>query len=163
MREMFMLNFYWFMQCLLDRKDRMSMAHGLEVRVPFCDHRIARYAFNIPWEIKAAGGREKGIVRRAMKGILPDDVLWRKKSPYPKTHNPTYLAEVIRRIRAVLADKDCRLTEIVSREKLLRLCDDPTLFEGNWYGQLMTSPQIFAYLLQIEYWLRRYDVRIDRQ
>ena len=163
MREMFMLNFYWFMQCLLDRKDRMSMAHGLEVRVPFCDHRIARYAFNIPWEIKAAGGREKGIVRRAMKGILPDDVLWRKKSPYPKTHNPTYLAEVIRRMRAVLADKDCRLTEIVSREKLLRLCDDPTLFEGNWYGQLMTSPQIFAYLLQIEYWLRRYDVRIDRQ
>ena len=162
-REISYLNINWFMTNLLDRKDRMSMASGLEVRVPFCDHRIARYAFNIPWEIKAAGGREKGIVRRAMKGILPDDVLWRKKSPYPKTHNPTYLAEVIRRMRAVLADKDCRLTEIVSREKLLRLCDDPTLFEGNWYGQLMTSPQIFAYLLQIEYWLRRYDVRIDRQ
>ena len=98
-----------------------------------------------------------------MKGILPDDVLWRKKSPYPKTHNPTYLSEVIRRMRAVLSDKDCRLTEIVSREKLLQLCDNPTLCEGNWYGQLMTSPQIFAYLLQIEYWLRRYDVRIDRQ
>ena len=98
-----------------------------------------------------------------MKGILPDDVLWRKKSPYPKTHNPTYLAEVIHRMRAVLADKDCRLTEIVSREKLLRLCDDPTLFEGNWYGQFMTSPQIFAYLLQTEYRLRWFDIRFDRQ
>ena len=163
MREMFMLNFHWFMQCLLDRKDRMSMAHGLEVRVPFCDHRIARYAYNIPWDIKAAGGREKGVVRRAMKGILPDDVLWRKKSPYPKTHNPSYLAEVVRRMRDILSKNDCRLTEIVSRKKLLELCDDPTSFKGNWYGQLMTSPQIFAYLLQIEWWMRKYDVRIDRQ
>ena len=117
----------------------------------------------LPYRTDCQRFPKNDIVRRAMKGILPDDVLWRKKSPYPKTHNPTYLSEVIRRMRAVLADKDCRLTEIVSREKLLRLCDDPTLFEGNWYGQLMTSPQIFAYLLQIEYWLRRYDVRIDRQ
>lgn len=163
MREMFMLNFHWFMQCLLDRKDRMSMAHGLEVRVPFCDHRIARYAFNIPWEIKAAGGREKGIVRQAMAGILPDDVLWRKKSPYPKTHNPTYLAAVTARMRDILADKDCRITEIVDKSKLLALCDNPDIFEGNWYGQLMTSPQIFAYFIQMEAWLRRYDVKIDRQ
>ncbi len=90
MREMFMLNFYWFMQTLLTRKDRCSMAHGLEVRVPFCDHRIAQYAYNIPPEIKFLEGREKGIVRLASERILPKDVAWRKKSPYPKTHNPDY-------------------------------------------------------------------------
>lgn len=161
MREMFILNMYWFMQCLLDRKDRMSMASGLEVRVPFCDHRIARYAYNIPWEYKAAFGREKGLVRHAMQGVLPDGVLWRKKSPYPKTHNPDYLEAVILRTKAILADKDCRITEILDRKKLLRLCENPAVFKNNWYGQLMTAPQVFAYIMQTEYWLRRYDVIVE--
>ncbi len=161
MREMFMLNIYWFMQTLLDRKDRMSMATGLEVRVPFCDHRIARYAYNIPWEIKSAGGREKALIRRAMHGVLPHDVLWRKKSPYPKTHNPEYLGMVISKTKEVLSDKDCRLTEIFDKKKLLALCDDTSLFKNNWYGQLMTVPQTFAYLLQTEYWLKRYDVTVE--
>lgn len=90
-REMFYLNFTWFMSTLLERKDRMSMASGLEVRVPFCDHRIVEYVWNIPWEIKFYNNREKGLLRKAMTGILPEDILWRKKSPYPKTHNPGYL------------------------------------------------------------------------
>ena len=157
-----MLNIYWFMQCLLDRKDRMSMASGLEVRVPFCDHRIAAYAYNIPWEYKAREGREKGLVRHAMTGILPQDVLWRKKSPYPKTHNPTYLNEVIRRTREILLNENCRITEIIDRKKLISLCDDPSLFKGNWYGQLMTAPQMFAYIIQTEAWLTRYDIHIER-
>ncbi len=161
MREMFMLNIFWFMQTLLDRKDRMSMATGLEVRVPFCDHRIARYSYNIPWEIKSAGGREKSLIRKAMHGILPHDVLWRKKSPYPKTHNPKYLQAVISKTKEILSSSDCRLTEIFEKNKLLQLCDDPTVFKNNWYGQLMTVPQTFAYLLQTEYWLKRYDVRIE--
>ena len=75
MREMFALNFYWFMQTLLDRKDRMSMAHGLEVRVPFCDYRLAEYAYNLPWELKARGGREKGLVRKAFE-TLADAMAW---------------------------------------------------------------------------------------
>ncbi len=161
MREMFMLNVMWFMQTLLDRKDRMSMAWGLEVRVPFCDHRIARYAYNIPWEMKALRGREKGLVRSAMAGVLPDDVLWRKKSPYPKTHNPNYLAEVIKRTRAILSDKDCRMTQILDKKRLSELCDDPTVFKNNWYGQLMTAPQVFAYLIQLEAWMRKYDVTVE--
>lgn len=160
MREMYHLNMFWFMQCLLDRKDRMSMASGLEVRVPFCDHRIARYAYNIPWEYKAAFGREKGLVRHAMTGVLPDDVLWRKKSPYPKTHNPDYLAAGIKAMREIVADKNCRITEIIPKEKLSELCDNPDSFKNNWYGQLMTMPQIFAYLIQVEWWLRKYDVKI---
>ncbi|MBQ8932426.1 MAG: asparagine synthase (glutamine-hydrolyzing) [Ruminiclostridium sp.] len=158
MREMFMLNIYWFMQTLLDRKDRMSMATGLEVRVPFCDHRIAKYAYNIPWELKSIGGREKGLIRRAMNGILPHDVLWRKKSPYPKTHNPEYLKAVINKLREILRDKNCRITEIFDRKQLLELCDNPAIFKNNWYGQLMTAPQTFAYIIQTEYWLQAYDI-----
>lgn len=161
MREMFWLNMDYFMATLLDRKDRMSMAHGLEVRVPFCDYRIVEYAYNIPWEMKAYNGREKGLVRHAMTGILPDDVLWRKKSPYPKTHNPDYLELLSRKLRAVLVSDDCRLTEIVSADKLRNLLDtNGASFTKNWYGQLMTLPQIYAYMLQIEYWLREYNIEI---
>lgn len=162
MREMFMLNLDYFMATLLDRKDRMSMAHGLEVRVPFCDYRIVEYAYNIPWEMKSYNGREKGIVRHAMTGVLPDDVLWRKKSPYPKTHNPDYLELLSRRLRNVLERDDCRLTEIVDVDKLRELLDtNGSSFTKNWYGQLMTLPQIYAYMLQIEYWMREYDVEIN--
>lgn len=161
MREMFMLNMDYFMATLLDRKDRMSMAHGLEVRVPFCDYRVVEYAYNIPWAMKSFNGREKGLVRHAMTGILPDDVLWRKKSPYPKTHNPDYLELLSRRLRSVLDRDDCRLVEVVSADKLREMLDSGgASFTKNWYGQLMTLPQIYAYMLQIEYWLREYDAEI---
>ncbi len=161
MREMFMLNMDYFMATLLDRKDRMSMAHGLEVRVPFCDYRVVEYAYNIPWAMKSFKGREKGLVRHAMTGILPDDVLWRKKSPYPKTHNPDYLELLSRRLRSVLDRDDCRLVEMVSADKLREMLDSGgASFTKNWYGQLMPLPQIYAYMLQIEYWLREYDAEI---
>ena len=161
MREMYLLNLEYFMCTLLTRKDRMSMAHGLEVRVPFCDHRIVEYAYNIPWEMKAYNGREKGLVRAAMEGILPEDVLWRKKSPYPKTHNPNYMRLLSDRLTALLKSGDERLTEVVDPEELKKLLEsDGASFAKNWYGQLMTVPQIYAYLLQIDRWLREYNVII---
>lgn len=137
------------------------MECGLEVRVPFCDHRITEYAYNIPWEMKAYRGREKGLLRQALGDLLPNDVAWRKKSPYPKTHNPLYMREVLGRMTKVLENKDNRLTEILDRKKLLALVEDYSSFKNNWYGQLMTAPQTFAYLLQLEYWLRKYDVVIE--
>ncbi len=163
MREMFMLNFYWFMQTLLTRKDRCSMAHGLEVRVPFCDHRIAEYAYNIPPEIKFYNEREKGIVRYASEKILPKDVAWRKKSPYPKTHNPDYTALMLKKFTEVIASDNCRLFEIMDKGRLLELeRTEGAAFTKNWYGQLMTTPQMFAYLIQLDYWLRMYDVKIEK-
>ncbi|MDD4316394.1 MAG: asparagine synthase (glutamine-hydrolyzing), partial [Clostridia bacterium] len=105
MREMFALNFYWFMQTLLDRKDRMSMYSGLEVRVPFCDHRLVEYAFNMPWKIKSLNGREKGVVRSAFAGSLPKEITERKKSPYPKTFNPVFFERIVKKIENLLADK----------------------------------------------------------
>lgn len=160
-RRMFMLNFYWFMQTLLDRKDRCSMAHGLEVRVPFCDHRIAEYAYNIPWEMKTFGGREKGLVRKIGEEFLPYDVVWRKKSPYPKTHNPTYAKLVFEQFRRLSGEKDFRLTELLDREKIRELIEtEGKSFSENWYGQLMCTPQMFAYLIQLELWLQKYQPEI---
>ena len=161
-RRMFLLNFYWFMQTLLDRKDRCSMAHGLEVRVPFCDHRIAEYAYNIPWEMKSLGGREKGLVRKISERYLPHDVAWRKKSPYPKTHNPSYAKLVFDRFVKLMQEPGCRLPLIIDKRKITELiATEGSSFSENWYGQLMTTPQMFAYLIQLELWFRKYDPEIQ--
>lgn len=158
MREMTQLNFSWFMQTLLDRKDRMSMYSGLEVRVPFCDYRIAEYLYNVKWEYKDWQGREKGLLREAMKDWLPEKVLHRKKSPYPKTHNPNFLAAVSERLAAVLAEKDCILTELVNRAELERLLRHEEHIQ--WYGQLMNLPQTIAFFVQLDYWLKKYKIKL---
>lgn len=155
MKEMVNLNFRWFMQTLLDRKDRMSMYHGLEVRVPFCDYRIAEYLYGVPWEMKDYQGREKGLLRHAMEGLLPEEVLYRKKSPYPKTFDPNYEQMVSARLRKLLGEKS-PLWYLIRREEAEKLLsfDSP----WPWYGQLMRRPQTIAYLLQLEFWLRHYSV-----
>lgn len=158
LREMMALNLQWFMQTLLDRKDRMSMYSGLEVRVPFCDYRIAEYLYSVPWAYKDWQGREKGLLREAMRGWLPEDILWRKKSPYPKTHDPAYLAAVSARLRAILDEGTSPLLELVRREALEELLVSDV--RTPWYGQLMLTPQTIAYFLQVEYWLRHYRVEV---
>ncbi len=156
MKEMVNLNQQWFMQTLLERKDRMSMFWGLEVRVPFCDHRIAEYMYGVPWEYKDYQGREKGLLRQAMKDLLPEDVLWRKKSPYPKTFDPKYLQLVSSRLGEVLKQKDSPLFYLADREAVKRVLHEDS--QWPWYGQLMRRPQTICYLLQTEYWLRKNSV-----
>ena len=158
MKEMVNLNQKWFMQTLLDRKDRMSMYHGLEVRVPFCDHRIAEYMYGVPWEFKDYHGKEKGLLRIAMTGYLPQEVLWRKKSPYPKTYDPLYLEIASDRLQQCLQNKDSPLLQIVKPQMLQSLLKSE--YEWPWYGQLMKVPQTIAYMLQIDFWLREYQVEI---
>lgn len=159
MREMMKLNLDWFMQTLLDRKDRASMYSGLEVRVPFCDYRIVEYMYSVPWEYKDYLGREKGLLRKASEGILPDSVLWRKKSPYPKTFNPNYLKEVSKRLQNIIDSGTSPLLDIVKKSKLQELVS-PNAEPVQWYGQLMNTPQTIAYFLQLDYWLRKYDVQL---
>ncbi|MCL6558690.1 MAG: asparagine synthase C-terminal domain-containing protein, partial [Firmicutes bacterium] len=159
-REIFYLNIYWFMANLLDRKDRMSMATGLEVRVPYCDHRLVQYVWNIPWSMKSYKGREKGVLRHALEGILPDDVLWRKKSPYPKTHNPAYEAAVRRWLVDILNDNDSPLVHLIDRDTVLELTKESSDYGKPWLGQLMARPQMFAFLIQVDYWMRNYKVSI---
>ena len=158
MREMTQLNFDWFMQTLLDRKDRMSMYSGLEVRVPFCDYRIAEYLYNVPWEYKDYQGREKGLLREAMKEWLPEKVLWRKKSPYPKTHNPAFLDAVTQKLSVIMEEKDNILFEIVKREQLEKLLKHEDYVQ--WYGQLMNLPQTIAFFIQLDYWLKHFKIKL---
>lgn len=150
-KEMFYLNQNWFMQTLLERKDRMSMACGLEVRVPFCDYRIAEYLYKVPWEYKDHGGVEKGLLRKAMEGILPEAVLWRKKSPYPKTYDPKYLEENLALLDGLLEKKDAPIFTLVAREQLENIRNNEPVWP--WYGQLMRLPQTVAYMLQVNLWL----------
>ena len=157
MKEMMNLNFRWFMQTLLDRKDRMSMYHSLEVRVPFCDYRIAEYLYSVPWEYKDYQGKEKGLLRHAMSGILPEAVLWRKKSPYPKTFDPKYGRMVAQRLEDLMAQKDATLFALVDRKAVGELFTRDSVWP--WYGQLMRTPQTMAFLLQIDFWLRHYDIK----
>ena len=159
MKEMINLNFKWFMQTLLDRKDRMSMYNSLEVRVPFCDYRIAEYMYSVPWEYKDYNNTEKGLLRKAMEGLLPEEILWRKKSPYPKTHNPQYLEAVRKELNKVIEDKNAPIHEFIIKEKLVELLNTDN--RTPWYGQLMTTPQTIAYLLQFNYWLKKYNVGFE--
>ena len=158
MKQMVNLNQRWFMQTLLDRKDRMSMYSGLEVRVPFCDHRIAEYLYGVPWEFKDYKGKEKGLLRYAMTGILPEEVLWRKKSPYPKTFDPLYNQAVSKKLEELLKDKDAPLFQLVDRTAAQQLLTAE--YAWPWYGQLMKVPQTICYLLQIDAWLRLNQVEL---
>ncbi|WP_139489484.1 asparagine synthase (glutamine-hydrolyzing) [Brevibacillus dissolubilis] len=160
-REMFYLNLNWFMNTLLDRKDRMSMYASLEARVPFCDHRIVEYVWNVPWEMKMHNGREKGILRKALEGVLPDDVLYRKKSPYPKTHNPAYAEATRDWLLQVLDDPSSPLLQLIDVEHVRQVAHSDAAASGTpWFGQLMSKPQMFAYLAQLDKWLRDYNVQI---
>jgi asparagine synthase (glutamine-hydrolysing) len=153
-REATYLHQTHFLLMMLDRKDRMSMAAGLEVRVPFCDHRLVEYAWNIPWAMKAYRGREKGLLRRALEGLLPDDVLWRKKSGYPMTQNPTYVAAMRGMLAAILDDPRAPLLPLIDVGKVRAELDAPT------HGPFSIAYRGWAYLVHVNAWLERYRVRI---
>ena len=156
MREMFRLNTDWFMQTLLTRKDRMSMYWGLEMRVPFCDHRLVEYAYNMPWAYKNLHGREKGVLREAFQDLLPARITWRKKSPYPRTFSPAYFARVCALFWRAMEESP--LKDLLNLPFLKALQQDPDSLAEPWYGQLMRVPQIFAYLLQMHWFLVDYNV-----
>lgn len=161
-KNMSYLNMIWFMTTLLERKDRMSMGASIEVRVPFADHRLVEYAWNIPWEMKMSNGREKGILRDALDGILPEEIVSRKKSPYPKTHNPEYTKLVQSKLAQIVASENSVVSEIFSRQKLDELIQSGgSSFKKPWYGQLMSGPQLLAYLIQFHYWFEKNRIDIE--
>ena len=160
-KELFVLNLKWFMLTLLNRKDRMSMSNSLEVRVPFADYRIVEYAYNIPAKIKLLNGREKGLLRKSLIGILPEDVVYRKKSPYPKTHNPIYTKFVCTWMTAILNDKESPILPLIDVEKVRQIvATEGASYTTPWYGQLMKGPQLIAYLIQINTWLKEYKISL---
>lgn len=146
-----------FMTNLLARKDRMSMYSAVEVRVPFSDHRILEYVFNVPWAIKFEGGVEKALLRHAMEGALPDYILHRKKSPYPKTHNPEYEKLVREMLAKRLNKKDSFLARALDRRRLSALLEGE---DETWFGQLMARAQLLAWLCQLDTFFEEYGVKL---
>ncbi len=161
-RKISYLTLNWFMQTLLDRSDRMAMYNGFELRVPFCDYRLAEYVWNIPWEMKALKGREKGLLRYVCKDFLPDEIVDRKKSPYPKTHNPTYLSKVKIMLSNIMEKSDAPINSLLNRDYILSILEsNGEAFSRPWFGQLMTGPQLMAYLCQVNMWLEKYQPKIE--
>ena len=159
-KQMFFLNIKWFMQNLLERNDRITMGASLEVRVPFADHRLVEYLYNVPWEYKFLNNTEKGLLRQAFSDLVPESIRTRKKNPYPKTFNPQYLSMV----QSLLLDslkEDSILHELFDKKILNGLIsgkDDH--MQTPWYGQLMTRPQLLAYLYQIHLWFKLYNLNL---
>jgi asparagine synthase (glutamine-hydrolysing) len=161
-RRLFYLCLTRFMPTLLDRKDRMSMASGLEVRVPFADHRLLEYVWNVPWSIKNYGQQAKGLLRHALQGIVPDFILKRPKSPYPKTHHPDYFNLVKSRVRQIIASKSEPLGQLLNTPELKNIFESGRqVFPRPWFGQLMNDAQYYAWLIQLNAWFKDYSVQIE--
>lgn len=157
-REISCLNIRWFMQTLLDRMDRASMYSGLEARVPFADHRIVEYLYNVPWRMKYREGHEKALLRAACKELLPPEILQRKKSPYPKTYDPAYEKALSENFLAMLDNRAAPVNQFLDREKCTRFIRSPKDYGRPWFGQLMAGPQMLAYMLQVNFWLEEYKL-----
>ena len=161
-RKITYLTMNWFMQTLLTRTDRMGMYNGFEIRVPFCDYRLAEYVWNIPWETKSLNGREKGLLRYIMKDELPKEIVERKKSPYPKTWNPSYLKKVKGMLLKIMEDENAPITNLLNKNDIIEILEtDGKSFTRPWFGQLMTGPQLMAYLCQVNMWLEIYKPEIE--
>lgn len=147
------LNISWFMQTLLNRMDRAAAYSDLDARIPFADRRLVEYLFQIPWEMKAKGGVVKRLLREAGRGMIPDEILFRKKSPYPKTYHPQYEQLLKKKIKEILSDSSSPILSFIDPSKVNTFLSSPSDYGRPWYGQLMAGPQMLAYLIQINEWL----------
>ncbi len=142
------------------RADRCISVNSLEARVPFADHRIMEYVFNVPWQMKYRNGVEKSLLRDACADLLPRELLWRKKSPYPKTYHPAYEQMLIRRMRKILNDPNSPVLPLLDRSKTEAFLAAPKELGKPWFGQLMAGPQLIAYFIQINTWMQIYHLSI---
>ena len=161
-KNLFYLNMTYFMPTLLARKDRMTMRGKIEARVPFADTRLIEYLWNLPWEYKFHNNTEKGILRDAYKDLLPQEIVNRKKNPYPKTHNPKNTKIVTKLLKKRLKNKNSILYKLFDREELNKLIETKgESFDSPWFGQLMTGPQLLAFLYQLDIWANIYKIIIE--
>lgn len=161
-KKLFYLNMTYFMTTLLERKDRMTMRASLEARVPFADTKLIEYLWNLPWEYKFHNETEKGLLREAYKDLLPEEITNRKKNPYPKTHNPKYKNIITKMLKKKLKNKNSILYKIFDEEKLKELIETKgESFKEPWFGQLMTGPQLLAFLYQIDIWAKIYKIELE--
>ncbi|GAB1326876.1 hypothetical protein ACE1SV_12150 [Streptomyces sennicomposti] len=158
-REVFHLGLTRWLPALMDRQDRLSMAVGLEVRVPFADHRLAEYLFNVPMRLKRHAGTPKAVLREASRGLLPDKVVDRPKSAYPASRNHTHVARMRELVMDLLADPHAPVFDLVDRERVrTALTGDLDDLPGPITA---VTPAIgLSYLLEMNRWFQRYGVRL---
>lgn len=159
-RKTFYLTLRYFMQTLINRGDRAAAAHRMDARMPFAYQELVEYLFNIPFEMQAHNNQRKYLLREYAKGLLPEDVRLRKKSPYPKTYDPGYESLVSQKLLTALQQKDCPLLAFVDKDKVTNFCLQTKDLSRPWYGQLMAGPQLLAHYLQILYWIEMYNIEI---
>lgn len=145
------------MQTLLDRMDRASMYSGLEARVPFADFRIVDYVFNVPFSMKRQNNVEKSLLRDAFIHKLPSELINRKKSPYPKTYNPNYDKLLLDKFINIIDNPTSPIHHIIDVNKSKSFISTPLDTAKPWFGQLMSGPQLIAYMIQINDWLVEYN------
>ncbi len=155
------LNLYWFMETLLNRMDRSCRVTGLTARIPFADKELVQYIYNVPWEMKARNGLVKSLLRQSAEPLLPQPILLRKKSPFPKTYHPYYERLLSGLLIDVLKDTESPLHQFIDSEKVTAFLNTPKDLGAPWYGQLMCGPQMIAYLLQINFWILEYKLKIQ--
>lgn len=154
------LSLYWFMTTLLNRMERCSAQADLTARVPFADRRLAEYIYNAPWDMKQHNGVIKNLLREAFRGVVPEEVLFRKKSPYPKTYHPAYENLLKKSLKEIITDTASPLRQFANEASVLAFIDAGKDYGSPWYGQLMAGPQMMAYLIQIDMWMKAYDVKV---
>ena len=153
----------WFMQTLVTRQVCEGDRANLTIRAPFANVALLEYVYNIPWQMKFYHGQEKGILRKAFANELPEEVCWRKKNPFPKTHNPQYADIVAKMLMERYKDSTSALHELLDDAHLKELiATKGASFQLPWYGQLMSGPQLLAYLYQIDCWIRDYNIKIEK-
>lgn len=161
------LTIKWFMNTLIERTDRVSNATGLEVRVPFADYKLFEYVYNVPAKYKLglvhnSEPVEKYLLRKAFENNLPKEIVYRKKSPFPKTYSNDYLMLVENEVKNIISDKERPLNQVINREYLNQILETKGAnLKENWFGQLMTYPQTLAYLIQIDMWLEEYNLKLE--
>lgn len=158
----------WFMNTLVERTSRMASAVGIEVRIPFADYRLFDYAYNVSYKYKLGlidGNEtpiEKYLLRKAFENELPTDIVYRKKSPFPKTYDPKYLEMLEDEIKNIINKSSSPILEVINIKYLYEILNTHgENLKENWFGQLMTYPQTIAYLIQVNMWLEAYSVEID--
>ncbi|MEU1815346.1 asparagine synthase (glutamine-hydrolyzing) [Streptomyces roseifaciens] len=154
-REIIYLAVTYFLTMLLDRSDRLSMAAGLEMRVPFCDHRIVELVVTLSQRIHNAGGREKGVLRAAVGDLLPESVLTRKKSPYPTSPDPDYSRKLEEQVASVLGDPPGGLRDIFAAHVL-----DPARIADSARANGLVSNFEGEVVLNFASWLRQYSPQL---
>ena len=161
LKAMQKLCFEYFMSNLQERALRMCAGAGVRVLTPLCDDRLAQYVYNVPWDMKFMDGQEKGLFRAAVKDLLPEKLLRRTKSPYPKTCSPEFTRLMRQMILRLAQDADMPLFRIVDRRRVVELAEgDLNPADTPWYGQLMAGPQLLGYLWQVNRWMRERNIQV---